>query len=245
MVSPQEQEPTPVPDEIDSEQQTLDAQQGEENAVQYITVEQARSLMAEQTRAVVSQVAGLQGKIDNGLNAVRRDSQQWIEQNIGPIMQEQKIQAILKDVPEDQQEWTRKLIEQTMPQPVSPMRPSAPTQPTPDNQAALMEAMGIITQMGGNPQDPKINYQAFVSGDNTTFLKSIGDSMRGAQTATSTPPTIPSRPSPETPNPPVDGPPRSGGTLNTADDVMGAYAEGRIEKDDFVKRMALLGQPVQ
>ena len=93
-----------VPDEIDSEQQTLDAQQGEENAVQYITVEQARSLMAEQTRAVVSQVAGLQGKIDNGLNAVRRDSQQWIEQNIGPIMQEQKIQAILKDVPEDQHE---------------------------------------------------------------------------------------------------------------------------------------------
>ena len=84
-----------------------------------------------------------------------------------------------------------------------------------------------------------------MSGDNTTFLKSIGDSMRGAQTATSTPPTIPSRPSPETPNPPVDGPPRSGGTLNTADDVMGAYAEGRIEKDDFVKRMALLGQPVQ
>ena len=35
----------------------------------------------------------------------------------------------------------------------------------------MTEAMGIITQMGGNPQDTGIDYQAFVRGDNAAFLK--------------------------------------------------------------------------
>ena len=82
MVMEQEQDGSEqvVQDPISQEQAALDDEQGGEPAAsQYVTVETLQKMqddqMARFTQMVSNQVGGLQGKVDKGLNAIRRDTQ--------------------------------------------------------------------------------------------------------------------------------------------------------------------------
>ncbi|KKL64991.1 hypothetical protein LCGC14_2159460, partial [marine sediment metagenome] len=82
------QEHTEAVDEITQAQQEIDAIQESPGEPQPPTMEQVRDLIQQQGQTHSRQIAGLASKIDTGLNAVRRDTEEWAKQQVGDLRSE-------------------------------------------------------------------------------------------------------------------------------------------------------------
>jgi len=104
-------------------------------------------------------------------------------------------------------------------------------------------ASGMAARVGLNAEDPRL-LQA-VQGEPDPHNWMLKWSTKIAQLkAPAAQPAASRAVAPRTASPPVEGAPSGGSGLNTADDVMSAYATDKIDRDTYIKRMAALGQPV-
>lgn len=231
-------------DELDDTQLGLDAEQGIQAPPVYATAADVERIIASQLKNFEVQVRGLQSKVDSSATAIRRDLTNMTTSELAKIRQELKQKQILEAIPEEHREWMGAVLNQVMDQD-SPQAPSVPVPvQTPQVQQEMMQAMDIIRRMGGDPQNPMINYAAYLQGDNDSFLASIGASFRNAP-APAAPKPAPAPARAQTTTPPVETP--SGGTrtdLSRVDAVRDAYLTDKIDKKEYTERMARLGQPV-
>ena len=241
-------------DEVTQDQQSLDAEQGENAATpQYVTAEQLAA-MKQEVQQLRSENRGLQGQNDKGLNAIRRD----MEKNVQTLAQQQfesyrnemDKKTYLDGLDEEQREIVSPLydkINQLEQQQVQQTQPQVNGQQEQgqSNQAQQQweQVYQVVESMGVNRNDPNLRYSALDQTNNLTpeersqqFFQSIGTAIRAKG---GTPPAQPSPQQPQTQKPATVSPPveqpsgKAAPTYKNLDDVRSAYIEGKMEKAEY------------
>ena len=242
---------TDMTSEIDSDQAQLDAVQEapeSQTTTTDSTTEEIRALK-QLIETQTKQVAGLQSKVDRGLNSIRRDSEEAVRRQ-----QEYALQQYLEQVPEEHRAAFQQMAQQNMQlqQQVNQSQYQEPAQEqTPDASSEWEQIYAIPRSMGLDPQSEGIDYAAFTDpGLNDTqrrerFFTSIKTVMTGNNQTQAPPPAAPQNQSqPEVQNPPTGGTPAGGvsGNMRSVADLERAYISDGISFDDYKKRLAELGQ---
>ena len=237
-------------DEVTQDQQSLDEEQGEVAATpQYVTPDQLTNIQNE-LQQLRSENRGLQGLVDNGLNAIRRDTQTWAEQQFSGMRNEMDKKAYLENLDEEQravvtpllnemEELRKQNVQPAQPQPSQTQQQAAPDQA----QQQWEQIYKFVESMGVDRNDPNLRYSALDPTNSLTpeqrsaqFAESVGNAVRAKG---GTPPQQPSPQQPQTQkpatvSPPVDQPSgKAAPSYKNLDDVRSAYIEGKIEKAEY------------
>ena len=231
------------------EQSVLDQDQAQLDAVQEETTPQTtptdavtkelQALREEMSR----QVAGLQSKVDKGLNAIRRDTETQARQQ-----QEAAIQQYLEQVPEEHRETFRAIANQNLEYREQLSKVETSTTPEePQVSSEWDQIYAIPRSMGLDPQTPGIDYAAFTDDGLTEgqrrdrFFASIKTVMSSnAQTETpATPQTTEQVQSPPTSGTPTSSSPSN---LRSEEQIQRAYIEGKLTKEEYQQRLTQVGQ---
>ena len=237
-------------DEVTQDQQSLDEEQGEIPATpQYATSDQLTNIHNE-LQKLRSENRGLQGLVDNGLNAIRRDTQTWAEQQFSGMRNEMDKKAYLENLDEEQravvtpllnemEELRKQNVQQAQPQQSQTQQQAAPDQA----QQQWEQIYKFVESMGLDRNDPNLLYSALDPTNSLTpeqrsaqFAESVGNAVRAKG---GTPPQQPSPQQPQTQkpatvSPPVDQPSgKAAPSYKNLDDVRSAYIEGKIEKAEY------------
>ena len=241
-------------DEVTQDQQSLDEEQGEIPATpQYATSDQLTNIQ-NQLQQLESKNRGLQGLVDNGLNAIRRDTQSWAEQQFSGMRNEMDKKALLENLDEEQmavvtpllnemEELRKQNVQQAQPQTSPTQQQAAPDQA----QQQWEQIYKFVESMGLDRNDPNLLYSALDPTNSLTseqrsaqFAESIGNAKEVAVRAKGgTPPQQPSPQQPQVQKPATVSPPveQPGGkaapSYKNLDDVRSAYIEGKIEKAEY------------
>jgi len=241
-------------DEVTQDQQSLDKEQGEIPATpQYATSDQLTNIQ-NQLQQLESKNRGLQGLVDNGLNAIRRDTQSWAEQQFSGMRNEMDKKALLENLDEEQmavvtpllnemEELRKQNVQQAQPQTSPTQQQAAPDQA----QQQWEQIYKFVESMGLDRNDPNLLYSALDPTNSLTseqrsaqFAESIGNAKEAAVRAKGgTPPQQPSPQQPQVQKPATVSPPveQPGGkaapSYKNLDDVRSAYIEGKIEKAEY------------
>ena len=231
------------------EQSVLDQDQAQLDAVQEETTPQTtptdavtkelQALREEMSR----QVAGLQSKVDKGLNAIRRDTETQARQQ-----QEAAIQQYLEQVPEEHRETFRAIANQNLEYREQLSKVETSTTPEePQVSSEWDQIYAIPRSMGLDPQTPGIDYAAFTDDGLTEgqrrdrFFASIKTVM-SSNTQTDTPATP--QTTEQVQSPPTSGTPTSGSpsNLRSEEQIQRAYIEGKLTKEQYQQRLTEVGQ---
>ena len=237
-------------DEVTQDQQSMDEEQGEIPATpQYATSDQLTNIQ-NKIQQLESENRGLQGLVDNGLNAIRRDTQSWAEQQFSGMRNEMDKKAYLENLDEEQravvtpllnemEELRKQNVQQAQPQTSPTQQQAAPDQA----QQQWEQIYKFVESMGLDRNDPNLRYSALDPTNSLTpeqrsaqFAESVGNAVR---TKGGTPPQQPSPQQPQvqkpaTVSPPVDQPSgKAAPSYKNLDDVRSAYIEGKIEKAEY------------
>ena len=231
------------------EQSVLDQDQAQLDAVQEETTPQTtptdavtkelQALREEMSR----QVAGLQSKVDKGLNAIRRDTETQARQQ-----QEAAIQQYLEQVPEEHRETFRAIANQNLEYREQLSKVETSTTPEePQVSSEWDQIYAIPRSMGLDPQTPGIDYAAFTDDGLTEgqrrdrFFASIKTVM-SSNTQTDTPATP--QTTEQVQSPPTSGTPTSSSpsNLRSEEQIQRAYIEGKLTKEEYQQRLTQVGQ---
>jgi len=241
-------------DEVTQDQQSLDAEQGENTATpQYVTADQLAA-MKQELQQLKSENRGLQGQNDKGLNAIRRD----MEKNVQTLAQQQfesyrnemEKKAYLDGLDEEQREIVSPLydkINQLEQQQVQQVQPQVNGQQEQGQSTQVQQqweqVYQVVESMGVDRNDPNLRYSALDQTNSLTpeersqqFFQSIRTAIKAEG---GTPPQQPSSQQrqtqkPSTVSPPVEQPSgKAAPTYKNLDDVRSAYIEGKMEKAEY------------
>ena len=231
------------------EQSVLDQDQAQLDAVQEETTPQTTptDAVTKELQALREdfsrQVAGLQSKVDKGLNAIRRDTEEQAKQQ-----QEAAIQQYLEQVPEEHRETFRAIANQNMQyrEQISKLE-NGTTPEEPQVSSEWDQIYAIPRSMGLDPQTPGIDYAAFTDDGLTEgqrrdrFFASIKTVM-SSNTQTETPATP--QTTEQVQSPPTSGTPTSGSpsNLRSEEQIQRAYIEGKLTKEEYQQRLTQVGQ---
>ena len=231
------------------EQSVLDQDQAQLDAVQEETTPQTAptDAVTKELQALREdfsrQVAGLQSKVDKGLNAIRRDTEVQARQQ-----QEAAIQQYLEQVPEEHRETFRAIANQNMEYREQLSQVENSTTPEEPQVSSEWESIYAIPKsMGLDPQTPGIDYAAFTDAGLTEgqrrdrFFASIKTVMSG-NTTSETPATP--QTTEQVQSPPTGGTPTSGSASNlrSEEQIQRAYIEGKLTKEQYQQRLTEVGQ---
>ena len=232
------------------EQSVLDQDQAQLDAVQEETTPQTAptDAVTKELQALREdfsrQVAGLQSKVDKGLNAIRRDTEEQTKRQ-----QEAAIQQYTEQLPEEHRETFRAIANQNMQyrDQISKME-TGDVQPEQTQVSTEWEPIYAIPRsMGIDPQTPGIDYAAFTDEGLTEgqrrdrFFASIKTVMSG-NTTSETPATP--QTTEQVQSPPTGGTPTSGSASNlrSEEQIQRAYIEGKLTKEQYQQRLTEVGQ---
>ena len=189
------------------------------------------------------QVAGLQSKVDKGLNAIRRDTEEQTKRQ-----QEAAIQQYTEQLPEEHRETFRAIANQNLEYREQLSKVETSTTPEePQVSSEWDQIYAIPRSMGLDPQTPGIDYAAFTDDGLTEgqrrdrFFASIKTVMSSnAQTETPATPQTTEQ---------VQSPPTSGTTtssspsnLRSEEQIKRAYIEGKLTKEQYKPLLKEVGQ---
>ena len=226
---------------LDQDQAQLDAGQEEttpQTAPTDAVTKELQALREEMSR----QVAGLQSKVDKGLNAIRRDTEEKALRE-----QEAAMKQYMEQVPEEHRETFEMLANQNRQyqQQLSQMQNG--NEPTQEVSSEWDQIYAIPRSMGLDPQTPGIDYAAFTDDGLTEgqrrdrFFASIKTVM-SSNTQTDTPATP--QTTEQVQSPPTSGTPTSGSpsNLRSEEQIQRAYIEGKLTKEQYQQRLTEVGQ---
>jgi hypothetical protein len=227
---------------LDQDQAQLDAVQ-EEPAPQTTPTDAVTRELQALREDFSRQVAGLQSKVDKGLNAIRRDTEEKALRE-----QEQAVNKIMADLPEEYQESFQMLANQNRQyqQQLSQIQNRSETE-TQQNSSEWEQIYAIPRSMGIDPQTPGIDYAAFTDTGLTEdqrrdrFFASIKTVM-SSNTQTQTPATP--QTTEQVQSPPTSGTPTSSSpsNLRSEEQIQRAYIEGKLTKEEYQQRLTQVGQ---
>ena len=207
-----------------------------------------RDLIESQNR----QVAGLQSKIDKGLNGIRRDSEDAVRKQ-----QEQQAYAYMQTLPEEHQGAFNQMLQanQAYYQQNSQLRDQLSgqvdntQQAQPEASSEWEQIYAIPRSLGIDPQTQGIDYAAFTEpGLNESQRRDrFFASLKPLMGATNQAPTTQAQQQPaqgQVQSPPTGGTPSNGASSNmrSIEQVQTAYIEGKLSKEEYTDQLNKLGQ---
>jgi hypothetical protein len=223
-----------VVDEITQTQQQLDQEQG-------IPAEQpagaptpAELAMQEQVRSLQSQVSGLQSKYDMGLNAIRRDTENWAKEQISSLQGQLARDRWMEGLDENDKQLVSPMMERIQ-QLEALVQGMAPQQQPPQemNPAAAWEGVYQYVESAGiNRNDPNLRYDILTNTSlpddqrRNQFIAHL-QQLRGAVSNQTPAAQTPSQQPPATPNPPIESPSGTQGSM-TRDQIMDLYIGNQL-----------------
>ena len=237
---------------LDQDQAQLDAVQEDPNPQtdsNPVTdeIRALRNLIEDQNR----QVAGLQSKIDKGLNGIRRDSEDAVRKQ-----QEQQAYAYMQTLPEEHQAAFGQMLQanQAYYQQNADLRDqlsggNGTQQAQPEVSSEWEEIYAIPRSLGLDPQTQGIDYAAFTepglneSQRRDRFFASLKPLMGATNQAPAT--QAQQQPAPgQVQSPPTGGTPSNGASSNmrSIEQVQSAYIEGKLSKEEYTDQLRKLGQ---
>jgi hypothetical protein len=190
------------------------------------------------------QVAGLQSKVDKGLNAIRRDTE---EKNLRE--QDSAMKQYMEQLPEEHREAFQMLANQNRQyqQQLSQVQNGTEPEQTPEVSSEWESIYAIPRSMGIDPQTPGLDYAAFTDVGLTEdqrrdrFFASIKTVMSG-NTTPGTPATT--QTTEQVQSPPTSGTPTSSSpsNLRSEEQIQRAYIEGKLTKEQYQQRLTEVGQ---
>jgi len=232
------------------EESVLDQDQAQLDAVQEGTTPQAAptDAVTKELQALREdfsrQVAGLQSKVDKGLNAIRRDTE---EKNLRE--QDSAMKQYMEQLPEEHREAFQMLANQNRQyqQQLSQVQNGTEPEQTPEVSSEWESIYAIPRSMGIDPQTPGLDYAAFTDVGLTEdqrrdrFFASIKTVMSG-NTTPGTPATT--QTTEQVQSPPTSGTPTSSSpsNLRSEEQIQRAYIEGKLTKEQYQQRLTEVGQ---
>ena len=232
------------------EESVLDQDQAQLDAVQEGTSPQAAptDAVTKELQALREdfsrQVAGLQSKVDKGLNAIRRDTE---EKNLRE--QDSAMKQYMEQLPEEHREAFQMLANQNRQyqQQLSQVQNGTEPEQTPEVSSEWESIYAIPRSMGIDPQTPGLDYAAFTDVGLTEdqrrdrFFASIKTVMSG-NTTPGTPATT--QTTEQVQSPPTSGTPTSSSpsNLRSEEQIQRAYIEGKLTKEQYQQRLTEVGQ---
>jgi len=247
-------ENTEITSALDSDQAQLDAVQeapGSPPAPADPLTEEFRALR-EEVVGYNRQVAGLQSKVDRGLNSIRSDTERAQRQQ-----QDLAMRRYIDELPEDYRQdfekmhaYNRQLEERINEIQYGTSVSSENNVNTSNASAQWEEIYDIARSMNVDPQTPGIDYEAFTEpGLNEAqrrdrFFKSLTTIVAGKGATAPQPPAQQNPPREEVQSPPAGGTPAGGvsGSLRSIEQIENAYIENKLPFDEYKKRLAEAGQ---
>jgi len=239
---------------LDQDQAQLDAvQEGNPQAAMPTTQEmQTVAAMVERQNQIIEnqnrQLAGLQSKLDKGLNGIRAQYE-----TAGKQQEYQAMQRFAQEVPEDQRAGVEYLINRNMQLEQERMQTQMASDPEAERAAAEWEVIyDIARNMGVDPETPGLDYSAYTDPGlepkerNDRFFASLNRIVRSGGTPPQQPAmqNPPSEQQPEVQSPPQAGTPANGvsNNMRTVEQLQRAYIENKLSTEDYTKRLSELGQ---
>lgn len=232
------------------EESVLDQDQAQLDAVQEGTTPQAAptDAVTKELQALREdfsrQVAGLQSKVDKGLNAIRRDTEVQARQQ-----QETAMKQYMEQLPEEYKEGFEMLANQNRQyqQQLSQIQNGNEPESTQEVSSEWEQIYAIPRSMGLDPQTPGLDYAAFTDPNLTEgqrrdrFFASIKTVMSG-NTTPGTPATA--QTTEQVQSPPTSGTPTSSSpsNLRSEEQIQRAYIEGKLTKEQYQQRLTEVGQ---
>jgi hypothetical protein len=241
-------------DEISQIQLELDSAQGLTDAPQLDDASQWKALydmQQQELRSQKAQLAGLSSKIDLGLNAIRRDTEDFAVKQIGDFKTELGRDQILASIDDDAErtrtaaifrELDRIASVQAPPVPPAPLPPTSPPNASPPNMESVYQ---VVEGLGLNRSDPRINYAALADVSLTenqrgqAFLNSIKVAIQQPPASSGQQPQPQSQPQSHAPVDEGRGQPADG-NYRTPDALYDAYIQGQITTEEYRKRGSAL-----
>ena len=249
-------------DPITEAQQQLERGQNNQSGTgvpEGLTMEQVQQMIQSQTHRLQADVKGLASKVDSGLSAIRRDTQQFAKDALAATTeQNEKVrqEQVIQSMPEDVRDTARALLPLLPASSASPVeaQPEPAAEPQPQNtdqfSSQLSEVQDDVRAMGiKNVSDSRIDYQALWAGNRAAFLASLG-TVRADESKSSPAPTQQTQPAqptqpaqqPQVASPPVETNTQGTTSYNSIDDVWGGIASGRIPVQNETERQAANAQ---
>ena len=226
--------------------QTDSSSTGELRALREL-IENQNKMIENQNR----QVAGLQSKIDTGLNGIRRDSEESVRKQ-----QEQQAYAYMQSLPEEHQAAFGQMLQanQAYYQQNAELRDqlagdNGTQQAQPEVSSEWEQVYAIPRSLGIDPQTQGIDYAAFTepglneSQRRDRFFASLKPLMGATNQAPAT--QAQQQPAPgQVQSPPAGGTPSNGASSNmrSVEQVQTAYIEGKLSKEEYTDQLNKLGQ---
>ena len=226
--------------------QTDSSSTGELRALREL-IENQNKMIENQNR----QVAGLQSKIDTGLNGIRRDSEESVRKQ-----QEQQAYAYMQSLPEEHQAAFGQMLQanQAYYQQNAELRDqlagdNGTQQAQPEVSSEWEQVYAIPRSLGIDPQTQGIDYAAFTepglneSQRRDRFFASLKPLMGATNQAPAT--QAQQQPAPgQVQSPPTGGTPSNGASSNmrSIEQVQSAYIEGKLSKEEYTDQLSKLGQ---
>ena len=226
--------------------QTDSSSTGELRALREL-IENQNKMIENQNR----QVAGLQSKIDTGLNGIRRDSEESVRKQ-----QEQQAYAYMQSLPEEHQAAFGQMLQanQAYYQQNAELRDqlagdNGTQQAQPEVSSEWEQVYAIPRSLGIDPQTQGIDYAAFTepglneSQRRDRFFASLKPLMGATNQAPAT--QAQQQPAPgQVQSPPTGGTPSNGASSNmrSIEQVQSAYIEGKLSKEEYTDQLNRLGQ---
>ena len=232
------------------EESVLDQDQAQLDAVQEETTPQAAptDAVTKELQALREdfsrQVAGLQSKVDKGLNAIRRDTEVQARQQ-----QETAMKQYMEQLPEEYKEGFEMLANQNRQyqQQLSQIQNGNEPESTQEVSSEWEQIYAIPRSMGLDPQTPGLDYAAFTDPNLTEgqrrdrFFASIKTVM-GSNASTQN--TATAQITEQVQSPPTSGTPTSSSpsNLRSEEQIQRAYIEGKLTKEQYQQRLTEVGQ---
>ena len=241
---------------LDQDQAQLDAVQedpGSQTASSSMTDElrALREQIENQNKTIENQnrqVAGLQSKVDTGLNGIRRDSLDAVRKQ-----QEQQAYAYMQSLPEEHQAAFGQMLQanQAYYQQNTALKDqiNGTQEVSPEVSSEWEEVYAIPRSLGIDPQTQGIDYAAFTepglneSQRRDRFFASLKPLMGATNQAPAT--QTPQQPAPNgVQSPPTGGTPSNGASSNlrTREQVYDAYLNDKLTKEEYRTELNKLGQ---
>ena len=246
-------ENTDITSALDQDQAQLDAVQEapQSQADTNPVTEELRAMREDFSR----QVAGLQSKVDLGLNAIRRDTETQVRQQ-----QEQAAQQYIETMPEEYRPGVEQMLQANKAYHEENLKlrdqlgsgeqpPEQPTQSAQQAPNGWQQVYDIATSLGVDPKTPGIDYAAFTdpglseSQRRDRYFASLKPLMGATNQAPAT--QTQEQPAPNgVQSPPTAGTPSNGASSNmrTVEQVQSAYIEGKLSKEEYTDQLRKLGQ---
>jgi hypothetical protein len=234
-------------DPIAQGQAELDtAQEGTlEDAPQYVTAEEFSSMRGTIER-LSNENRGLQSKIDRGLDAIRRDSEERVRQEA-----EQKYRNQLDRMPEDIREYMEPVLRENMEARIRADQQAASRQESPStSQPANNQLNYLLDNLKIDRNDPAV--QAVINDPSPTLTNEQREERFWTVVRTRTaqpdgsgqaPQRAPLEPT-QRKTPPIGGQPTSTASSGSAEANRDLFITGRIDADEYRKREAAAGRSV-